>query len=425
MRKFFAGQFRLHVGTTFVAQIVSAFLAIINAALVARWLGVEGKGVLSLLLLVPNMLGLFLGGGLGVANVYYTGVQRWGVRTLAQNSVGITFLATVLGCIGIGIAALSRMLPRLLPNVPLSLMWIALLVFPVSLLSGYLVAILQGLQRIVTVNLVTVLQSAVTLVLNVLLVVVLNAGFVGALSASILAGTVNLAVVGWLLYRAGARFRPAWNPAVMRSTLGYGLRGYVGNVLQFFNYRLDMFIVNYFLGAAGTGIYSVSVALAELLWYLPNAVGFVIFPKAAASKPQTMNRFTPRVFGITLALTLLAGVGLAVIGRPFIRIVYSDDFLAAFEPLLALLPGVVLMGSAKVLTNEIAGRGYPHYNSINSGLALIVTIGLDLFLIPRYGVLGASVASSIAYTLIFFTALGFYQWVSRRAYDEKLVESLS
>ncbi len=423
MRKFFVGQFRRHVGTTFVAQILSALFAIINAALVARWLGVEGKGVLSLLLLVPNMLGLFLGGGLGVANVYYTGARRWDVRTLAQNSVGITFLVAVLGFIGVGIAALTGILSRWLPNVPLSLIWVALLVFPINLLSGYLAAILQGLQRIVIVNLVTVLQSAVTLVLNILLVVILHAGLVGALTASILAGVLNLAVVGWLLYRLGARFRPTWNPTVMRSTLGYGLRGYIGNVLQFFNYRLDMFLVNYFLGAAGTGIYSVSVALAELLWYLPNAVGFVIFPKAAASKPETMNRFTPRVFGLTLALTFLGGLGLAAIGRPFIRIVYSEDFLPAYMPLLALLPGVILMGSAKVLTNEIAGRGYPHYNSINSGLALIVTIGLDLLLIPRYGVLGASIASSVAYTLIFFTAIGFYRLVSRRTNNERLVQS--
>jgi len=423
MRKLFTGQFRLQVGTTFVAQILSALFAIINAALVARWLGVEGKGVLSLLLLVPNMLGLFLGGGIGVANVYYTGVRRWDIRTLVQNSMGMTFLATALGVVGVGIAALSGVLPQILPNVPLPLVFVALIAFPINLLSGYLAAILQGLQRIITVNLVTVLQSVVTLVLNILLVVVLNRGLIGALTASILAGAVNLVVVGWLLYQVGARFRPTWNPTVMRSTLGYGLRGYVGNVLQFFNYRLDMFIVNYFLGTAGTGIYSVSVALAELLWYLPNAVGFVIFPKAAASKPEVMNRFTPRVFGLTLALTFLAGLGLAGIGRPFIRIVYSEDFLPAYVPLLVLLPGVILMGSAKVLTNEIAGRGYPHYNSINSGLALIVTIGLDLLFIPRYGVLGASIASSIAYTLIFFTAIGFYYIVSRRSTGEKTAES--
>lgn len=84
-------------------------------------------------------------------------------------------------------------------------------------------------------------------------------------------------------------------------------------------------------------------------------------------------------------------------------------------PMLALLPGVVLLGGAKVLTNEITGRGYPHYNSINAGLALVLTVVLDLVLIPRYGVLGAALASSIAYSAISFTAIGFYLKASRRA----------
>jgi O-antigen/teichoic acid export membrane protein len=424
MRKLFEGQFRRQVGTTFAAQVLSACFTIVNAALIARWLGVESKGILSLLLLVPNMLGLFLGGGIGVANVYYTGSRHWDIPNLTQNSVGITILATCLGIAGIGGAAMSGLLASVLPNVPLFLIFVALIGFPLNLLNGYLAAILQGLQRILTVNLVTVTQSMVTLILNLILVVGLNTGLIGALSASLLTGIIILIVVVSLLRQEGAQFRPTWRPAVMRSTLSYGLRGYIGNVLQFFNYRLDMFIVNYYLGAAGTGIYSVSVALAELLWYLPNAVGFVIFPKAAASKAEALNRFTPRVFGLTLMLTIVGGLGLAVVGQPFIRIVYSVDFLPAYGPLLALLPGVILLGSAKVLTNEIAGRGYPHYNSINSGLALIVTVGLDFLLIPRYGVLGASMASSIAYTLIFFTAIGFYCIVSRRATNEKLVESL-
>ncbi len=96
-----------------------------------------------------------------------------------------------------------------------------------------------------------------------------------------------------------------------------------------------------------------------------------------------------------------------------IQVIYSDLFLAAYQPLLALLPGVILLGGGKVLTNEIAGRGYVHYNSVNAGLALVLTVIFDLLLIPRWGVLGASWASTIAYSAIFLTAVIFYRSVSR------------
>jgi O-antigen/teichoic acid export membrane protein len=184
-------------------------------------------------------------------------------------------------------------------------------------------------------------------------------------------------------------------------------------VLQFYNYRLDVFVANYYVGPAGVGLYNVSARMAEALWFLPNSVGFVIFPRAAASTSETMNRFTPRVFRATLAITVLGAIALALLGRFFIRVVYTAEFLGAYLPMLVLLPGVALLGGGKVLTNEIAGRGYPHYNSINAALALVLTLILDLVLIPRYGIVGAALASTVSYSAIFVMAVLFYWIVSR------------
>jgi O-antigen/teichoic acid export membrane protein len=96
-----------------------------------------------------------------------------------------------------------------------------------------------------------------------------------------------------------------------------------------------------------------------------------------------------------------------------INFVFSSAFIGAYVPMLALLPGVVLLGGAKVLTNEIAGRGYPQYNSLNAGLALVLTVVFNLWLIPSHGPLGAALASSIAYATIFLTSIAFYIRVSR------------
>jgi O-antigen/teichoic acid export membrane protein len=419
------GAFTQNVASTFLVQAISLFLSLVTAAIVARWLGPEGKGTLSLALLVPGIIGVFLGGGIEVANTYFAGTRGLDVPTLTANSLGLAILATVGGiAVVLGLIA-TGWLEMWLPGIPLAYVLLAITGFPLALLGGYFSSILLGLQRILAVNIVNLTQGILRLVLTAVTVIGLGWGIRGALLASIGTGVIALFLLSLLLQREGAAFVPRWKPVVMRTTLSFGLRGYLGNVLQFFNYRLDMFLVNYFLGPAGVGIYSVSVALAELLWYLPNAVGFVIFPKAAATRPEVMNTFTPRVFRATLGLTVLGALGLALMGMPFIQIVYSSAFGAAYVPMLALLPGVVLLGGGKVLTNEIAGRGYPHYNSINAGLALILTIALDLILIPRYGVLGASLASSVAYTLIFLTAIAFYLIVSRRASKTSSPQSLN
>jgi O-antigen/teichoic acid export membrane protein len=408
------GVFVRNVSVTFATQGFALVLTVATAAIIARWLGPEGKGLMALALLVPGMLGLFLSGGISVSNVYFTGTKRLDIPTLSANSIGFGILATILGACVVGALALTGWLATILPGVPTWLILLAMLEFPLRMLIGFYGSILQGLQRIATVNIINLSDGAVTLALTIALVIALNMGLLGALLASLGAVIVNLVAMSIFLRRVGGVFKPRWDIAVMRSTLAFGLRGYVGNVLQFFNYRLDMLLVNVFLGPAGVGIYSVSVRLAEMLWYLPNAVSFVIFPKAAASKPEAMNKFTPRVFRITLGLTAFGALGLILVGKPIIVLIYSSTFASAYLPLLALLPGVVLLGGAKVLTNEIAGRGYPHYNSINAGLSLLITIALDLLLIPRYHVLGASLASSAAYTATFLTAVAFYLAVSRR-----------
>lgn len=406
--------FARNVTSTFAVQILSLLLATLNAAVIARLLGTSGKGILALTVLAPSVLALFLSGGISVANVYYTGQRRFDVATLSANSVAFALMATALGAVVGAILYATGLLGKLLPGVPAGLLVLSMLGLPFSLLNSHFTGILQGMQLIRLINLVSLSQRASTVALSLIMVAGLQWGLTGAVLAVLIGSVVSLALLSRMLARRGASFRPRWNQLVLKTTLKFGLRGYVGNVLQFFNYRLDVFLVNFFLGPASVGIYTVAVAMAEMLWYLPNAVGFVIFPKSANTKAEVMNRFTPRVFRITLALTAAGAVVLALLGRPFIEIVYSPAFISAYVPMLALLPGVVLLGGGKVLTNEIAGRGYPQYNSIASGASLVLTIGLDLLLIPSLGVLGAAIASSVAYVVIFILALVFYRSVVNR-----------
>lgn len=419
-----AGRFVGQVGVTLSAQMVMLVLALGQAAIVARWLGPEGKGVLTLVQLLPGMLAIFLNFGINSANVYYAGSRRLDIGTLASNGLTLGLVGSTVGIAAVAILVVGGWLDALMPGVPPAILLLSMAALPASLLIGQFNAILQGLRRISAVNAVNVLHTLATLVFMAVLIIGLQIGLLGAVLAVVGSAVFTLALVGRLLWREGAIFIPRWNPPAVRQLLSFGLRGYVGQLLQFFNYRLDMFLVNFFLDPASVGIYSVSVRMAELLWYLPNSVGFVIFPRAASAKPGEMRSFIPRVFGITVALTFIGAIGLAVLGRFLIVIVYSPAFLDAYVPLLALLPGVVLLGGAKVLTNVIAGHGYPQYNSINAGISLVLTVVFDLVLIPAYGLTGAAVASSISYAATFIIAGGFYLYVRGRVDQCPRVQSV-
>jgi O-antigen/teichoic acid export membrane protein len=69
-----------NVISTFLVQILQLSSIIATAAIIARWLGPEGKGITDLTLLVLGILSLFLSGGIGVANVYFAGTAVWMLR---------------------------------------------------------------------------------------------------------------------------------------------------------------------------------------------------------------------------------------------------------------------------------------------------------------------------------------------------------
>lgn len=414
-RVFSPSRFIRQVTSTFSVQVILLLVSVVNGALIARWFGTDGKGTLQLVLLVPTMFGLLLAGGIGIANVHYLGGRQYDLSELTSNSVWFALVAGVVATGAFVFGAMTGIPSQILPGVPMALLALAMFGLPVSLLIGYWSALLQGLHLITTLNGVKVIAAFANLVLTLLFVLVLQQGIAGIIYASLLSGMLNLHLLAWMLRRRKARLLRKWDRDVMLATLRFGLRGQVGNILQYFNYRLDVFIVNIFLGTSSVGIYSVSTRLAELVWYFPNAVSFVIFPKAASTSESVMNRFTPRVFRWTLAIAVLGAIGIAVIGRPLIRLVYTDAFLSAYLPLLLLLPGVVLLGAGRVLTSDIAGRGFPQYNSMSAGLALIVTVALDILWIPRLGINGAALASTAAYIVTFAVSVFFYIRVSRRA----------
>jgi len=64
-----------------------------------------------------------------------------------------------------------------------------------------------------------------------------------------------------------------------------------------------------------------------------------------------------------------------------------------------LLPGVFLFSVAKIIGNDFSGRGLVVINGIVSASALIINIILNLLLIPRIGIKGAAIASTISYSL--------------------------
>ena len=186
---------------------------------------------------------------------------------------------------------------------------------------------------------------------------------------------------------------------IFKETMKFGYKLHLGMILQLLNYRIDMLIIATLMTQADLGLYSVSVLIAETIWYLPNSVAQVLYAKVASQKKESTNYFTPLVCRSVTLIIFLACLILYGVSDIIIPWLFTSRFFASAMALKLLLPGVLFLSISKILTNDLSGRGFPQYGMIASAISLIATVIFDFVLIPRFGINGASLASSFSYII--------------------------
>ncbi|MBI4085650.1 MAG: glycosyltransferase, partial [Candidatus Liptonbacteria bacterium] len=193
----------------------------------------------------------------------------------------------------------------------------------------------------------------------------------------------------------------------------YGMQTYASGLLGFLYYRVDILLVNAFLTTAAVGYYSLATSIAEKLLMISTSAVTVFFPRMSAEKDEkTIKEFTPLVARHVFFLACLAALALLLLGRLLILFLYSASFLPALYPLYVLLPGIVAMSMNSILAHDYAGRGMPIINAYLAGYALLANVALNLFFIPRWGMTGAALASSLSYISVLAMSLLVYRRIS-------------
>jgi O-antigen/teichoic acid export membrane protein len=386
---------------TLFASAGTFVVGAVTSVIVARALGPEGKGVFTLVFLLPALLASLGSFGLSAANVFFLRRGQAAAGTLLSN--GILFaLAISLAVSAILALGWRWIAPAILPGVSPGLAAIGILTLPLALLMDYALSLLLGYQRLLRFNVAGFGAAAISLVFLAAALLLLRPDPAEAAVAKLLATIVSAAVVLLALRGAAGRERFQLRPRleVLRRSLSYGAREHLGNVAMFLAYRVDLFFVAAFAGAKAVGIYSIAVMLAEVFFYLPNAISTVLFPRLAGSDLSRSGIEAARATRVT---SFVVGAGALVsipLVAPIIGFAFSSAFLPAAPAYLALLPGIYALCLSKVLSPYFTGAmGKPGLAARAAIIAVAVNVPLNVLLIPSFGIVGAAVASSIAYAV--------------------------
>ena len=104
---------------------------------------------------------------------------------------------------------------------------------------------------------------------------------------------------------------------------------------------------------------------------------------------------------LTALLLVLAAFLMGIAAEWLIPLLYGEAYLPSVTPLRLLLPGMISSGLFLVLGGHLLGLKKLRPLLVIACAGLVMNVGLNLWLIPVYGIEGAAVVSSITYTVVF------------------------
>jgi O-antigen/teichoic acid export membrane protein len=379
----------------FVSSLITYAARFATSVIVARTLGVDGKGIYTLVLMIGGLLVLFLSLGLSGSITYLIASGQHKSAELSSLSIVSSIVLSVVGGLLFYIVYIFFLSERFLAGTDSMEIWLVLLSLPINLISLFLSSMLLGKQQIYAYNIINIIRVLSNLAFQ-LISSLMQGGVLGAIQAWLASNIVAFAVTLWFV-RDDLNLRFSQSRKIIRPALSYGSKNYIANLFTYFNYRLDAFLVNYFSGNASVGLYSVGVSTAELLWYVPNAISVPLFPKSSVLEKEVAARLTAQACRQTLLVAALLASIFAAAGPFIIPFVYGSNFQDSVLPFLWLLPGVLSVSLSKLISANLSGLGKPQYATYTSGITVVITLVLDILLIPLYDITGAAIASSLAY----------------------------
>lgn len=384
------------LGANVAARVVA--LAALTAAtiLVAHAGGPKLLGEMTLIRVLPGLVGVLVGCGLPSAAPFFLAGRDTAHSPRLRPTLVLLTMVGSLAASGCWLA-LSPLLHRVFFHP-----WHigVVLASTVPVFSQLWVAVgkscLQGEHDMRGANWAIAVEEAAFLPVYLALLPVLHG--TGLLLTALVGADVLVASgIGIRLLRRG--FVKNWQKpelALAKQICRYGLRGQIGGMLSLVNLRLDVAILGTLVGPGTLGVYAVASKYAELLRLPGLAITYVLYPRLATRERNEAGRDVASLMPRAFFLTALAAVPLAA-AVPLLPLVYGKAFAGAAIPTYILLSGLVGEGVAGLASAYLYGVGRPGANSLALGVSVVVTIGLDLALIPHYHAIGAAIASCVAY----------------------------
>jgi len=390
--------------------VIKLFVSLLRFALsvvTARYLGAEGRGILFSL---QNVVGLVVTGAclsIGEAITYF-----WNKDQISLNSLWkLHWYASIL--FGV-ITGTSTLITTWLifgdGTISKHLIGLVTLLAIVSAHEYLLMSVLKARMRFVAANVLFLIVR-----LSTLLFVLVSGPDLTTITSVIIAYIVFSVLGAFGCFVIAKPFTGSLKKNVnkrvgARPFLAYAVKSHAGTILNQLENRIDLLILARWANFGDIGVYSISLALVQLLNYLSNSVGNVLFPFIIKEKEG--DTYFSEISKVTIAITIVFSLLLLVVSEMFVSLVFGAEYVKASEYIAVLLFASFCDIIGRLAAVWMKAQNYLDPLNRISFLTLTLNVSLNLYFIPKYGIWAAIAVSCFTYLLRAVFSIWFI-WLHR------------
>jgi O-antigen/teichoic acid export membrane protein len=294
---------------------------------------------------------------------------------------------------------------------------LALLAVPCALLNQICGQVLRNQFRASLFSALNALTTLLTVGLSLFAVVRLQWGIAGLLSGALLAAMVMLPIRLWTVR---TMLRPVFSTSWLRRLLAYGLPLLPASVAYWVLGLSDRLILGKLASFEEVGFYAVASSLTAVLALASSAFGQAWSPHALQAyeqHPAAAPHFCGRVMTYLLAGFGLLSVGLAAFAPEALLVLSTPSFHPAALAVGPLALGVMASATTQITALGITLSRKTAYFAAYACIGAVLNVVLDLWLIPRWGMLAAAWSTTISYVVVTVACLATSQRLRAVAYE--------
>lgn len=227
---------------------------------------------------------------------------------------------------------------------------------------------------------------------------------------AILAGSVFNFAYSLLLvvFKAKMRIRLNWDWPFFRKLLVIAAPFAIANIFFKLSGTMDVLMLGVLAGDRYIAWYAIAFKLLTALTVLPGALATSYFPAMSEKimkSPTEATRIFEKAMRYLMVISLPMMIGILVLSKEIVLSLFKPEFSASGDALFILAFGIPFLFLNYPVGNLLNAANRQLLNTINMGIAMAANFLLNLWLIPSYTFIGASISMLVSTILLLVLGL--------------------